>query len=278
MKKKIILITVVICTLGFWTATYSYNKFLEQTSRLKNEYPLFDTGLKHYVLVKKKPSHWVSLEKVPLIARWAIIVSEDWAFYEHEGYDEKQIGMALKESLDEGKLVRGASTITQQVIKNSLLSNEKTITRKVKEILLARQLEKVLTKDEILEIYLNLIELGDNIYGIEQASQKYFQKSSSSLNGKEAAFLAMLLPSPVKYAQSFRKEGLTPFAEEQVDSILVKLRQAKIITESQRLDLQSTPLSFEVMNFIDEDLLNIENEYYDSSEKGALLEALDRQK
>jgi monofunctional biosynthetic peptidoglycan transglycosylase len=275
MKKKILLSIAILGTLLLISGNVYYLNYIGQVEKLKTSYPVFDQIKKHYILVNKKPKNWIDVEKVPKIAKWALIVSEDWAFYDHSGIDEKQIIIAFKESIKKRRLVRGASTITQQVIKNSLLSNEKTINRKIKEILLAIELERVLSKDEILEIYINLVELGDNVYGIQAASQKYFQKNAYELNGKEGAFLAMLLPSPIKYAQSFHKEGLTPFAQEQVDNILIKLRQAKIITEEKRLELESYPLSFEVMTFVDIKLMNIENEVYESSDKGALLKALD---
>jgi monofunctional biosynthetic peptidoglycan transglycosylase len=203
-------------------------------------------------------------------------VSEDWAFYDHEGIDVNQIQVVVEESLEEGEFVRGASTITQQVVKNVFLSNERTLIRKFKEVILASSLEKEFSKDEILEFYFNLVELGDGIYGIKAASELYFQKHPKDLNGKEGAFLAMLLPSPKKYAQSFRQEGLTAFASEQIDNILIKLRQAKIINEDKRLELKSLPLSFEVINFIDEDLLSVENESYEAEENSQENDLLSR--
>jgi monofunctional biosynthetic peptidoglycan transglycosylase len=275
MKKKKLITIVILSTLAAVSSNIYYLNLTSQVDKLKSLYPVFDNESMRYILVNKRPKHWVSIKEIPKIAKWALIVSEDWAFYDHNGIDEKQIMIAFKESLNQMRLVRGASTITQQVIKNSLLSNEKKITRKIKEILLAKQLERVMTKDKILELYLNLIELGDGIYGIQKASQKYFQKNASQINGKEAAFLAMLLPSPVKYAQSFHNEGLTTFAQEQVNNILVKLRQAKIITEAKRLELVSLPLSFEVLKFVDVKLMNVENESYNSSDQKMLLQALD---
>jgi monofunctional biosynthetic peptidoglycan transglycosylase len=233
----------------------AYFLFLNQVTKLKDHYPVFNKKLNHYELVAKKPKHWLGLKKVSKHARYAIMVSEDWAFYEHEGFDLNQIKIVLRDSLKERKLVRGASTITQQVVKNALLSNERSLTRKLKEFLLAREIEKVLTKDEILEIYLNLIELGDGVYGIHAGSYHYFKKHPSKLSAKEGAFLAMLLPSPKKYAQSFKNKILTKFATEQVANILVKLRQAKIITEKERLQLSYKKLNFEKVNA--KDLLNI---------------------
>lgn len=242
---KILLISislVLLSGIGFWLY---YLNLVSDVKLLKDHYPVFDQKLKSYKLVKEKPKTWVSLQRISKQAREAIVISEDWAFYHHDGIDRNQIEIAVKESLDEGKLTRGASTITQQVIKNALLTPEKSLVRKLKEVLLATELEKVLTKEEILEHYLNLIELGKDLYGIGPASQFYFKKDPSMLTAKEGAFLAMLLPSPVKYSQSFRDRKLTEFADGQIKEILSKLKQAKVITDEQRNMFEQMPLNFE---------------------------------
>lgn len=266
MKKNLKTIILGLSCLLLFVVTVYYFTMVRELNALRGKYPVFNAQLNKYELVEDKPSSWIDIKSFPNVAKWAIVVSEDWAFYEHEGIDKNQIKKALESSLEEGHLTRGASTITQQVVKNLILTPEKTITRKIKEILLALELEKRFTKEEILEFYINLIELGDGVYGVEQASQKYFQKSAKTINGKEGAFLAMLLPSPIKYSQSFEKEGLTTFANEQVNNILIKLRQAKIINESERSKLSDYPLSFEVMNFIDEDDIDVLKESYKTSE------------
>lgn len=234
--RKLILSGISI--LGFLSASfwlYIYSILSNpKVEALTGEYPFFDTKEKKYLLSPVKPSHWVRLDQISYNARWAVIVSEDWAFYEHEGIDTRQLKIAIEDSIKKGSLTRGASTITQQVIKNVVLSPKRELSRKFKEILLAYQLEKVLGKDKILEIYLNLVELGRGIYGIKEASYYYFNKHPKNLTAREGAFLAMLLPSPKKYAQSFYDKKLTEFATEQINSILVKLRQAKIIKESER--------------------------------------------
>ena len=234
--------------------------YCSDVSKLKNHYPVWDQKTEQYILTKKKPKHWVSVKEVSHVAKWAIIVSEDWAFYDHNGLDFQQLEKVVEESVEEKTLTRGASTITQQVIKNSVLTPEKTLTRKFTEMVLALMVEKILTKDQILEHYLNLIELGENLYGIKAGSKFYFDKKPSKLNAKEGAFLAMLLPSPKRYSQSYRNQKLTEFAKEQVEDILIKLRQAGIITEEQRQVERRRVLSFEVMNYFGEDLLSVEKE------------------
>ncbi len=230
--------------------------------KLKDHYPVWYAKTHSYQLVKKKPSYWLKQSLMSRKAKWAIIVSEDWAFYEHPGIDLRQLSIVVEESLEAGTLTRGASTITQQVIKNALLSNERSIFRKGSEIIMALLMERNFTKDEILEIYLNLIELGKGIYGVKAASYYYFKKPPSLLTAKEGAFLAMLLPSPVKYSHSFRQKKLTPFAKQTIDKILVKLKQAKIITAEELEEQRNTFLSFEKLPelLIYDDILNEENE------------------
>ncbi len=194
---------------------------------------------------KSRPDNWVSLGQVSRPAQMAILISEDWAFYSHPGYDEKQIREAIEESIESGKLKRGASTITQQMVKNVFLSQEKSLVRKVRELWLATKVEKVLGKKRILEIYLNIAEWGEGIFGIGRAARHYFSKHPSELTAKEGAFLAMLLPSPKKYSISFRKRELTRYARKTVNSILNKLVSANVLTYEQKQLEWNTPLSFE---------------------------------
>lgn len=243
-----------------------------EVQKLKKFYPYFNIKTQKYELVEKRPKSWVSIDKISKYAKWAIIVSEDWAFYDHNGLDFNQLERVIEESVQEQKLTRGASTITQQVIKNALLSSEKTIIRKAKEMVMAYMLEKIMEKDQILENYLNLIELGSDLYGIKLAADYYFQKKPAQLNAKEGAFLAMLLPSPKRYSQSFRNQKLTKFASQQIQEILVKLRQAGIITEEERQRELRQVLSFEVINYFGEDLLDIEKEAMDLEIESELID------
>ena len=129
----------------------------------------------------------------------AFVSIEDKNFYSHNGINIKRMGKALIKNLSKGRAVEGASTISQQLIKNTHLSSEKTYSRKLKEISLALQMEKNLTKDQILENYLNVIYYGNNIYGIENASQFYFSKPASQLTLEESATLAGIIKSPANY-------------------------------------------------------------------------------
>ena len=218
-------------------------------SDLKKRYPhVIDHGPKaptEVVFKANPPAHWAPLSTIPKAVQGAILVSEDWAFYQHPGYDEKQIREAIQESLEAGRLTRGASTITQQVVRNIYLTKEKSLVRKARELWLATKVEKVLGKQRILELYLNIAEMGEGIYGIGQASVRYFGKAPSALRPKEAAFLAMLLPSPKRYAVSFKKGELTPYARRIIRSILNKMVMARYLTPEERDREWTTPLSFE---------------------------------
>lgn len=192
----------------------------------------WDKGQVSYTITDKKPKNWVSLDQISKKSYQAIVISEDWAFFDHEGVDVNQLKKATKDMV-EGKRTRGASTISQQVVKNLFLSPEKTMTRKLKEVLITLYLEQNLTKEKILEVYLNIIEYGEGVYGISQASQHYFKKPASKLTAREGAFLAMLLPNPKRHAESFRKKELTPFARKIVDDVLTKMKMAEFLDEKQ---------------------------------------------
>lgn len=142
---------------------------------------------------------YVDIENIPLVLKQAVIATEDAKFYQHYGIDISGILRALKVNLKDGSLSQGGSTITQQLIRSTFLTPQKTIERKVKEIILALELDRRYSKDQILEWYLNQVPFGINIYGAEEASLTYFQKNLSEINLEEAALLAALIQSPSYY-------------------------------------------------------------------------------
>jgi monofunctional biosynthetic peptidoglycan transglycosylase len=202
---------------------------------------------------KSRPAQWVSIPEISKKAVGAIVVSEDWAFYQHHGYDPNSIKEAVNHDLAKGKFARGASTITQQVAKNVFLDADKTMARKVKELFLAVKLEETFKKPKILEVYLNIAEFGEGLYGIGPAARFYFGKSASELTAKEGAFLAMLLPSPKRYSVSFRQKQLTQYARKTIYSILGKMVQARYITEEEKIAERAQPLSFETNSTVTPD-------------------------
>ncbi|WP_317054942.1 penicillin-binding protein 1A [Roseovarius rhodophyticola] len=148
-------------------------------------------------------------EDIPDLVKQAFISAEDKNFYNHKGYDARGIAAAMYEAVQtRGATVRGASTITQQVMKNFLLSGDRRIERKIKEIILATRIEGTLEKDDILELYLNEIFLGQNSYGVAAAAQTYFNKSLSELAPHEAAFLASMPKAPSDFHPVRQKDRL----------------------------------------------------------------------
>ncbi len=145
------------------------------------------------------------IEDIPDLVKNAFISAEDKNFYRHKGYDPLGIAKALFQAA-QGKRLRGASTITQQVMKNFLLDGSRSAERKVKEIILASRVEKALSKDKILELYLNEIFLGQNSYGVTAAAQTYFNKTLDELTPAEAAYLAVLPKAPSTYHPVRQKE------------------------------------------------------------------------
>jgi monofunctional glycosyltransferase len=144
----------------------------------------------------KKVQRWVSYARISPNLKRAVLVTEDSAFWQHDGLDYQQIKESMEVNLERGEFARGASTITQQLAKNLYLSPSKNPIRKLRELLIARRLEAELSKQRILEIYLNVIEWGDGIYGAEAAARTYFGKSAADLSPSESALLAAAISNP----------------------------------------------------------------------------------
>jgi len=142
---------------------------------------------------------WVPLNRISTNLQRAVVAAEDASFFSHEGFDWDGIRDAAINNFEAGKMKRGGSTITQQLAKNLYLSSERSLFRKAHEALITRLLEHHLTKSRILELYLNIAEWGQNIYGAEAAARHHFGKSAARLTKDEAAWLAAMLPSPLRY-------------------------------------------------------------------------------
>ncbi len=144
----------------------------------------------------RRIQRWVSYARISASLKRAVIVAEDGAFWKHSGVDYEQLEQSMEVNWERGEFVRGASTITQQLAKNLYLSPSKNPVRKLRELFIARRLEAELTKQRILEIYLNVIEWGDGIYGAEAASRTYFHRSAAELGPQESALLAGAIINP----------------------------------------------------------------------------------
>jgi monofunctional biosynthetic peptidoglycan transglycosylase len=162
---------------------------------------------------------WVSYKSISPHLRNAVLIAEDAAFFQHPGYDLTQIKESAKRNLREFRFARGASTITQQLAKNLYLSTSRNPLRKVREFFIAQEMERTLSKERIFEIYLNVIEWGDGLYGIGPASGTYFGKTPAQLLPEEAAILAAMIPNPRRYSPARNRRYL----ERRKDQLLTQL-------------------------------------------------------
>jgi monofunctional glycosyltransferase len=183
---------------------------------------------------------WVPYRKISIHLRNAVLVSEDSAFFRHSGFDWTQIKESAKRDWEEKSLVRGASTITQQLAKNLYLSTSRNPLRKVREVFISRELERHLSKERILEIYLNVIEWGDGFYGIDAASKRYFGKSASELYPEEAAVLAAMIPNPRRYTPV--RNG--KYLEKRKREILDHMVQWNYLERSEYEDARERPITY----------------------------------
>ena len=196
-------------------------------------------GNYHPFVVGPQNPDWTPSEHIPPVMKWAVVVAEDGNFYQHEGIDLQAIKNAIKYDLEKKSFARGASTITQQVAKNLFLTREKTVARKLEEIILAKQMEHKLTKGRILELYLGIVELGPMVYGIGHGAQYYFGKPADELTARECAFLAAMLPGP--------KVAFNPYHHlarvlKRSEMILLLLRERGVLTRGEyRQAMAETP-------------------------------------
>jgi len=181
---------------------------------------------------------WAPIASIPDSVIQAVVTAEDDTFFGHQGINYKAVWEALRHDVQKKRFARGGSTITQQMIKNVLLSKEKTLTRKLREFVLARRAEEVLTKRQILEIYLNEVEWGENIYGIEAAGRYYFDKHVTELTKAEAALLGGMLPNPRYYDPYKRMDK----ARQRQEQVLFNMFQAKLMTQDEYGQAMDAPV------------------------------------
>lgn len=195
-KLLIALFVMIAAYLAFEAATWP------EVGALKSNRPETTAFIERYKTKsgkKRIAQIWVPYDRIALEMKHAVLAGEDLGFLYHHGFDTEEMEDALKDAIVEGKTLRGASTITQQLAKNLWLSASRNPLRKLKEAILTQQLEANLSKRRILEIYLNVVELGPGIFGVEAAAQHWFGTTAARLNEKEAIALAAMLPSPRKW-------------------------------------------------------------------------------
>lgn len=188
--------------------------------------------------IKRTP---VPLSDIPLVLQQATIAVEDQDFYKHDGIDYTSIIRATIANLESRSLAQGGSTISQQLVRNALLTREKTFERKIKEMILSRRLERTYTKDQILEMYLNFAPYGANAYGVEAASQTYFGRRVSDLTLAQSAYLAALPKAPTHYSPhgSHRDE-----LDTRADLILSLMQKQQFISEEEMQEAKQQTVEF----------------------------------
>ena len=188
---------------------------------------------------------WVAMIALPAHVDGAFVAAEDARFNDHDGFDLEQIARSLEVDLREGRFARGGSTISQQLVKNAFLDHRRTLDRKLQEAILTWRLEAVLSKRQILERYLNVVELGPGVHGVAAAARHWFGKPASALDVKEAAFLAAMTPEPRSMTRRIVAHGgLDPRSAERVETVLRHMGRAGLITDDQRAAARRATLDF----------------------------------
>ncbi len=196
------------------------------------------------IVVGPENPDFVPLAELPEHVIRAITTSEDGGFFAHSGFDFDELRNALAQGAEAGRVVRGGSTITQQLAKNLFLSQDRTLARKVREAIVTVGLEASLPKRRLLEIYVNVAEWGPEIWGIEPAARHWFGKHARELTAKEAAFLASIIPSPIRYHAMWDRGYPTERWERHVDDLLYKMSAQGVLSDDQLLQGIEAPLYF----------------------------------
>lgn len=196
LLRSLLLATIVACCVYFYATLPEVKDLKTKNPKSTALMELRDQEYRQKGGKLSRQNIWVSYDAISEHLKKAVLISEDAAFFSHTGIDVKELQQALKKDWETGSFARGGSTITMQLAKNLYLDPSKNPLRKAKEIVIAWQLEQALSKQRIFEIYLNVVEWGQNVYGAEAAARHYFAKSAANLDIHEAAALAALLPNP----------------------------------------------------------------------------------
>jgi penicillin-binding protein 1A len=187
---------------------------------------------------------FVPVAELPNHVIRAITASEDAGFFAHPGFDFEELKNAFAQGAEQGRVVRGGSTITQQLAKNLYLSREKTLVRKLREALVTVALEATVPKQRLLEIYLNVAEWGPGVWGIGPAARHWFGKDARELTPREAAFLATVIPNPVRYHFMWDRGALSDAWNQRVDELLLKMNVQGVVGDDALVAALAQPLAF----------------------------------
>lgn len=232
--KKIISITIILIGTYLIVDVGRYFIYPSMTY-LKKNCPAKTAFMKYREKVwqeeginKKITNTWVPLSRISPYVMKAVIIAEDDKFWSHEGFDFEAMQKALEKDIKKKKFKAGGSTISQQLAKNLYLSPSKNPVRKIKEAILTWRMERQLSKRRIMELYLNVAEWGDGVYGIEAAARKHYGKSAAGLTAREAAVLAAVIPNPRRY----KTDGTSRYVGNQSERIYqIMVRRGIVIPE-----------------------------------------------
>lgn len=211
-------------------------RFVQRIVRPDGEISEMETG--------PDSANWTMLESISSFMPAAVLTTEDGAFYRHHGFNHAAIKGAVVANLKAKRFVRGASTISMQLAKNLFLSRKKTVSRKLEELVLTDYLEQTFSKDEMMELYLNVIEFGPNVYGITAAAEHYFGRKPEELNLAECMFLATLLPRPVESHKMYERGSISEGWARNLRSLMeIAFRTGKI-SEAERNEGQTESVVF----------------------------------
>lgn len=196
------------------------------------------------IVVGPSNPDFVPIADLPVHVVRAITTSEDGGFFGHEGFDFDELRNAVAEGAEAGRVVRGGSTITQQLAKNLYLTRERTLTRKVREAIVAVALEATVPKQRLLEIYLNVIDWGPGVRGLGPAARHWFGKDARELTPAEAAFLASIIPNPNRYHFMYDRGAVTEAWKRRVDDVLLKMTRQGVLGDDDLVRALAEPVVF----------------------------------
>jgi len=246
-RSKQIFVAALLTMGLFWVFVLYTQLTLPNVDELKTKNPDSTAFMERYEGDMPLQYQWGSYSEISPYLKQAVVIAEDSAFFDHHGFDWQSIREAAQKNWSKKKLARGASTITQQLAKNLYLSPSKNPLRKIKETLITIALEQRLSKQRILEIYLNVVEWGEGIYGAEAAAQHYFKTKAANLGPSQAAWLAAILPNPRYY----QKHQGSAYAQRKVGRILglmgaKKEEPREVIIEEPPVDIFEEPPAEEI--------------------------------
>jgi monofunctional biosynthetic peptidoglycan transglycosylase len=230
-RRRIFKAAILFILLGLLLGI-GYSLLVPNVSRLRNGVPEMTAFMEHRMMDARKKGEafrldyrWVPLDSISPYLRDAVVIAEDDKFWSHHGFDLEAIRLALEKDIARKSWRHGGSTISQQLAKNLFLSPSRNLIRKLREFILTWRLERALSKKRILELYLNVVEWGNGIFGAEAASRHYYGKPASALSPSEAAHLAVVLPSPRRYNPLSRSE----FIESRAEAVLAVMVKRGIV-------------------------------------------------